>query len=158
MAAVRQWSECSGSALRQCGSGGSVAAVLCGSAAVERQCGCNGSGGSVYSCSGGAAAVLFGSCSGGSAVRQCSAAVAAVAAVLRQVLVRFAQELLYSGRREMRMRKMCFRAVLYTAPRKIGYTVLTSHHPKVSTMFQWSQEMCKSLKRNTRQVVVTLAS
>ena len=32
------------------------------------------------------------------------AAVATVAAVLRQVVVRFAQELLYSGRREMRMR------------------------------------------------------
>ena len=70
-------------------------------------------------------------------------------------MVRFAQELLYSGRREMRMREMC--SPRSTAPRKIGYTVLTSHHPKVSTMFQWSQEMCKSLKKNSRKVVVTLA-
>ena len=144
--------------------------------------GAAGSGGSVYSCSGGAAAVLCGSggsvCSGGAAaaaVRQWIAAVAScmavlrqwgqciqwrccgsvaavagvlrqcsatVAAVLRQVVVRFAaQEPLYSGRREMRMRKMCFPTVLYTPPHKIGYTVPPIIPKCQLHMLKWSQQM-----------------
>ena len=53
------------------------------------------------------------SCSGGAAAVAAVYKIAAVAAVLRQVVVLFAQELLYSGHREMRMRKMCFPRSIY---------------------------------------------
>ena len=81
--------------------------MLCGSAAVAAVL-C-GSGGSVYSCSGGAAAVLFGSCSGGSCAAVLCGSGGSVAAVLQQVVVRFAQELLYSGHRE----NVFLRSIIY---------------------------------------------